>query len=91
MSLFALNHEFQRSIYSAWEDFSGHSRAQAEPDPEVVESRSHQSFLRLRNQREASLQSRTQNSITSRVGGESEFMQHDAKAWGRFLDSKGKE
>jgi len=91
MSLFALNHEFQRSIYSAWEDFSGHSRAQAALDPEGVESRSDLSVLRLGNQREGLVRSRTQDSITYRVADESELMQHDAKAWGSFLDSKRKE
>jgi len=90
MSLFALNNEFQRSIYSVWEEFSGRSRVRAKPDPEAVESSSHQSVLRLGNQREGFVQSRSQNAITFRVAGESEFMQHDAKAWGRFLDGKSK-
>jgi len=90
MSLFALNNEFQRSIYSVWEDFSGHSRAQANPDPEMVEIRSDRSVLCLGNQREGFVQSRIQNSNTLRVAGESEFLQYDAKAWGCFLDSKRK-
>ena len=88
MSLFALNYEYQRSIYRAWEDFSDNSQAQAEPDPQAVESWSHRSVRRLGDQQEGFVQHRTQNTNAVRVAGESEFMQHDAKAWGRFLDSK---
>ena len=91
MSLFALNHEFQRSIHSAWEEFSGHSPEKAQHNHQAAGSRSYQSVPRPVNQRERFVQSRTLNSITSRAAGKSEFMQHDAKAWGRFLDSKSKE
>jgi hypothetical protein len=91
MSLFALNHEFQRSIYSAWKEFSASPNEQAELDPQAVESRSHQSVPRPGNQREGFVPNRTRNVIKSRVADESTFMQHDAKAWGRFLDSKTRE
>jgi hypothetical protein len=91
MSLFALNHEYQRSIDRIWEDFSAHSRAQTEPAPEAVESKSHQSVLNPGDQGEVFVQNKTQNTITPRVVGGSELMQYDAKAWGCFLDSKRKE
>ena len=91
MSLFALSNEYQRSSYRSWEDFSDHPQVQAESDPEAVENRSHRSVLRLDNQREGAALSRTQKSMAFRAAGESEFLQHDAKAWGRFLDSKRRE
>jgi hypothetical protein len=91
MSLFALNHAYQRSIDRIWEDFAAHSRAQTEPAPEEVESKNHQSGLNLGNQGEVSMQNRTQKAIRPQVVGGSELMQYDAKAWGCFLDSKHKE
>lgn len=90
MSLFALNYEYQRSIDRIWEDFSALSRAQPEPAPEEVESKRYQSILNLGNQGEVFEQNETQNAITPQVVGGFELMQCDAKAWGRFLDSKRK-
>ena len=91
MSLFALSYEYQRSIDRIWEDVSAHSRAQTEPAPEEVESKSHQSVLNLGNQGEVFVQNKTQNAITPQVAGGSELMQYDAKAWRCFLDSRRKE
>jgi len=91
MSLFALNYEYQRSIDRIWEDFPALSRAQTEPAPEEVESKRHQSVLNLGSQGEVFVQNKTQNAITPQVVCGSELMQCDAKAWGRFLDSKRKE
>ena len=91
MSLFALSYAYQRSIDRIWEDFSAHSRAQTQPAPEEVESKSHQSALNLRNQREVFVQNKTQHAITPQAEGESELMQYDARAWGSYLDSKRKE
>ena len=88
MSLYALNHEYQRSIDRIWADFSAHSRAQNEPAPAEVESKSHQSVLDLGNQGEVFVQNKTQKTITSRTVGGSALMQCDAKAWGCYLDSK---
>ena len=91
MSLFALNYEYQRSIDRIWEDFSARSRAQSRPAPEEVESKGHQPILNLGNRGELFVQNKTQNAITPPGVGGSELMQYDAKAWGRFLDSKRKE
>ena len=91
MSLFALNHEYQRSIDRIWEDFSAHSRAQIEPAPGEMESKSHQSGLNMGNQGDVFVQNKAQNAITPQAVGGSELMQYDAKAWGCFLDSKRKE
>ena len=88
MSLFALSYAYQRSIDRIWEDFSAHSRAQTEPAPEGVESKSHQSVLNLGNQGEVCVQNKTRNAITPEKVGGFELMQYDAKAWGFFLDSK---
>ena len=91
MSLFALSYAYQRSIDRIWEDFSAPSRAQTEPAPEKVKSKSHQSVLNLGNQGEVFVQNNTQNAITPQVVAGSELMQYDATAWGCFLDSKHKE
>jgi hypothetical protein len=91
VSLFALNYEYQRSIDRIWEDFSARSRAQTEPVPEKVESKSHQSALNLGNQGEGFVQNITHNAIMPQVVGGSELMQYDAKAWECFLDSKRQE
>ena len=91
MSFFALNHEYQRSIDSAWEDFSAHSRALTETGAEKAQSRSHQTFLNLDNQGEGFVQKKTQTAITPQGVGGSELIQYNAKAWGYFLDSKRKE
>jgi len=88
MSLFALNNEFQRSIYRAWEDFSDDSRARARPDAAGGESGRPQSFRRPGNQAGGFVQGAAQHPITLREASESAFLQHDAKAWRRFLDSK---
>jgi len=90
MSLFALNNEFQRSIYRAWEDFSGDSRVQAQPGREAVESRKQESVLDLGKQREGLAQSRPRNAVELGMPSGPGFLQHDAQAWGRFLDSKSK-
>lgn len=88
MSLFALNYEYQRSIDRIWEDFSALSRSQTEPAPDDVKSMPDQSVFGLGNQGEVSVQHKTQNAIRPQVAGRSALMQCDAKAWGRFLDSK---
>ena len=90
MSLFALKHEYQRSIDIIMEEFSGHSRAQTKRATQVVEDKSHQPVLSPGSQREGFVQSRVRNSSTYLEAGESEFIQHDGKAWERFLDSKCK-
>ena len=88
MSLFALSYAYQRSIDRIWEDFSAPSRAQTEPAPEKVKSKSHQSVLNLGNQAIVLVQNKTQNAITPQEAGGFALMQYDAKAWGCFLDSK---
>ncbi len=91
MSLFALRYAYQRSIDRIWEDFSAHSRAQTEPTPAKAVSKSHQSVLNLGNQGQLFVQTKSQDATTPHGLGRSELMQDDAKAWGYFLDSKGKE
>jgi len=89
MSLFALNHEYQRSFDRIWEEFSAHSRAQSEPAaPEQVERKSRHSLLNSGYQGEVRLQH--ESADMPQGTGEPEWIQHDAKAWGHFLDSKRK-
>lgn len=87
MSLFALSYEYQRSIDRIWEEFS----VESEQAPEEPASKHHQSVLHPDNQGAVIVQNKTQNAITAHGTGGSELMQYDAKAWGRFLDSKRKE
>jgi hypothetical protein len=91
MSLFAINHEYQRSIDRTWKDFSAHSRARTATSAEEAQSKSHRSVLDLDNQGEVFVQNETQNAITPQVAGGSELIQFNAIAWGCFLDSKRKE
>jgi len=88
MSLFALNNEFQRSIYSVWEEFSGHSRAHAKVMPEKAKDEDLNSVLMFGNPQQGSTQTEIPRAISFREAHGSAFLQHDIKAWGRFLDSK---
>ncbi|NNJ90141.1 MAG: hypothetical protein HKP55_00580, partial [Gammaproteobacteria bacterium] len=83
--------EYQRSFDRVFEDFSANSRAQIEPSPEEAESDRRRSIISLDNQRERYVQLKIQNAITPRVADGYEWIQHDVKAWGCFLDSKCKE
>ena len=92
MSLFALRREYQRSFDRIFEDFSVHSQAQTEPPSlEEVETNRQRSVISLGNHPERYEQSKIQNAIKPQMEGEYEFIQHDVRAWGRFLDSKHKE
>ena len=92
VSLFTLRREYQRSFDRIFEDLSVYSRAHTERSyPEEVETNRQRPVISLGNQLGSHEQSEIRNVITPKVANEYDLIQHDVKAWGRFLDSKHKE
>jgi len=91
MSLFARRQEYQRSFDRIFEDFSVHSSAETKPFLEEVETLRHRSVVSLGNQREPYVQRKIQKAIKPHVADGYEWIQHDVKAWGCFLDTMCKE
>lgn len=89
MSLFAHSYEYQRSFARLREEFSAPSRTRTEPAaPGEGETRRPKSVPDSGGQREVFVRNKAHNVIPPQVVGGSPLMQYDAKAWGRFLDSK---
>ena len=88
MSLFALRREYQRSTERVWQDFSGNLRTQTESAPGDNKSTHHRSVLDLNSQREGVERRNARTVITSQPADGPGFIQHDVKAWARFLDGQ---